>query len=261
MGENTKIEWADDTLNLWLGCEKISPACANCYAEGWAKRSGLVKWGKAAERRRTSAATWNQVERFARLAEAEGRPRRVFVNSLSDFFEDNPQVADWRAGAFERFKRYPMLQFLLLTKRANNIAPSLPADWGSGYPNVWLGCTVENQEQADQRIGWLENIPARVRFLSCEPLLGPINLRLSVDFVGGSREITDRGRAIHWVIAGGESGSQARPMQIEWARSLRDQCAAANVAFFFKQFGKKAAGRILDGRTWDESPSVEARNA
>jgi protein gp37 len=242
MAENTKIKWANDTLNLWLGCEKVSPACANCYAEAWAKRSGLVEWGRQANRRRTSAVTWKQVERFARLAEQEGRARRVFVNSLSDFFEHNDQVADWRAEAFELFKRYPRLHFLLLTKRANNIAPSLPADWGAGYPNVWVGTTVENQHH-DWRIGFLREIPATVRFLSCEPLLSEVHAQL---------------HGINWVICGGESGHNARTMLLPWARSLRDQCVAANVPFFFKQMSavRPGAAPVLDGVQWSQFPEV-----
>lgn len=300
MGENTKIEWADHTLNWWTGCTKVSPACANCYAEGWAKRTGIVRWGAGAPRRLTSAANRRQPLKWNATARDTGTRPRVFFNSLSDVFDpDVPQ--DWRDEAFGMMRDTLHLDYLLLTKRIELAVEMLPRDWNTGYANVWLGTTVENQPYADKRIPHLLRVPARVRFLSCEPLLGevvqPFGLiertpednhafflhdpacpsHCDCNFACGS--VIQGG--IDWVIVGGESGVQARCMRPQWARSLRDQCRAAGVSFFFKQWGAwvpqnyghglaldgldssvmhKAGGkggRLLDGREWNEIPEVK----
>lgn len=282
MGENTRIEWAHHTFNPWIGCTKVSPACDHCYAEAWAKRSGLVEWGNH-PRRRTSAANWREPIKWNREAAAAGVRRRVFCASLADVF-DNQVNIHWRDDLWTLISATPHLDWLLLTKRPQNIRHMLPHGWP--WANVWLGTTVENQEEADRRIPHLLETPAAVRFLSCEPLLGPIDLTEYRSWPCRD-ELSDfewNSEGIDWVICGGESGPGARPMHIEWARSLRAQCAAASVPFFFKQhgdwlhesqvsrdrlndfefqgeanggfvrLGKKRAGRLLDGRTHDEFP-------
>lgn len=246
MGENSKIEWTDHTFNPWVGCSKISPACDHCYAESWAKRTGNPQlW--AHERRRTSPANWAMPKKWNRAAIAAGRVDRVFCASLADVF-DNEVPPLWRADLFWLIHETRHLNWLLLTKRIGNAermiddarckahlltSGSMPWPW----PNVWLGATVANQEEYDRDIGKLLRLPARVRFLSIEPLLGPIDLRL------GGMSMPDYAphRPLHrldWVIVGGESGGGARPMHPAWVRSIRDQCAAAGVPMLFKQWGE-----------------------
>lgn len=267
MAENTAIEWADDTFNPWIGCQKLSPACANCYAEAMVERFK----GDFSVRTRTSAANWKKPLTWNAKAAKAGVRRRVFCASLADVF-DNQVPEEWRTDLWALIRATPHLDWLLLTKRPQNIAKMLPADWGDGYPNVWLGTTAENQTEADRRIPHLLAVPAVVRFLSMEPLLGPVILPGNFMALGANA----------WAICGGESGHGARPMHPDWARSLRDQCVAAGVPFLFKQWGewvsvsevagsgahfqfedgstlrrvgKKAAGRMLDGRTWDQLPT------
>jgi len=412
MGE-TSIEWADYTFNPWLGCTKVSPACDHCYAEAWAKRAGDPQLWQGA-RRRTTVEYWQQPFRWNDKAKAEGVRRRVFCASLADVF-DNVIDPQWRSDLFQLISSTEHLDWLLLTKRIGN-APHMMwhamRDAGirvlgmipDYLPNVWLGATVANQEEADRDIPKLLRTPARARFLSCEPLLGPIDLgafmkpiammppesapktwpewnaqglwpewvperwRRNIEefwsdkYHRGPREwlrdavqqraaphgalmrderkgargerkaiegrflhtwnnmcvlVDDHGNAevtstprsglldpgpvsgsyqgINWVIVGGESGAKdSRPMHPAWARSLRDQCAAAGVAYLFKQWGdwayfnweheaesvssfyiddrkvkarqigrdifcragKKGAGRELDGRTHDAFPEV-----
>lgn len=261
MAENSKIEWTDHTFNPWVGCTKVSPGCDNCYAEFWAKRTGNPDlW--SGKRRRTK--TWNDPVRWNR--EAEGTRKRVFCASLADVF-DNEAPEEWRWDLFNLIRNTPNLDWLLLTKRIGNVHKFLPEDWGNGYQNVWLGATIVNQDEADRDIPKLLNVPARVRFLSMEPLLGPVDLlNLSyggwpMDCLNGTTQNTMSNnfpiQRIDWVIVGGESGGKARPTKEEWALHLRDQCVSAGVAFHFKQWGgtnKKQAGRLLDGRTWDQFP-------
>jgi protein gp37 len=261
MGENTKIEWATHSWNPWVGCTKISPACDHCYAEGWAKRTGQAQlWN--GERRRTSVANWAKPLKWNAALNMTGQRQRVFCASLADVF-DNQADPLWRADLFLLIKATPNLDWLLLTKRPQNIRKMLPADWREGYPNVWLGTTCENQEEADRRIPELLANPARIHFLSCEPLLGPIDFSMILvehpayenyapaylDALSG--EVFDAGGSsleqrdgIDWVIAGGESGPGARTMHPDWLISLRDQCAAAGVAFFFKQWGEFEVDQI-----------------
>jgi protein gp37 len=282
--KNSNIEWTDHTFNPWTGCAKVSPGCANCYAESWAKRSGIVKWN--GPRRRTSASNWNQPHKWDREACAGPLPGddplrrpRVFCASLADWL-DNEVPIEWLADLLALIHQTPNLDWLLLTKRPQNWLPRLEevthfamfskahhallpflARWhpahdsaggvtGSPIPpaNVWIGTTVEDQTRADERIPHLLRIPARVRFLSCEPLLGHVDLA-----IGDPKHRTAESyhAEIHWVIAGGESGPGARPMHPEWARSLRDQCAAAGVAFHFKQWGEWEPGEIApNGATY-----------
>ena len=241
----TKIEWTaapdgspGSTFNPWTGCQKVSPACDNCYAESWAKRSGLVKWGPGEERHRTSASYWQQPLKWDRQAKRDGVRRKVFCASLADVF-DNQVPVEWRNDLWRLIHETPTLDWLLLTKRPQNIAKMLPGmhngtlGWGVGWPNVWLGTTVEDQAEANRRIPHLLAVPAAKRFLSCEPLLGPIDFRKVPGFNHIGLDLS-----AWWVICGGESGPNARPMHPAWARSLRDQCVAAGVPFFFKQWGE-----------------------
>ena len=247
MAENTNIEWAHHTFNPWVGCTAISPACDNCYAEEWAKRFGQVEWGPHGERRRTK--TWGNPIKWQKKAKAEGVRYRVFTASLADVFDNHKSILPtWRRELWALIRLCPDLDFLMLTKRPQNIARFLPDDWGDGYPNVWLGTTAENQEEWDRRWPHLARVPARIRFFSCEPLLGPIEMRGS--------------GMLHWMITGGESGANYRHAHPDWFRSLRDQCEELNVPFLFKQWeGKsqkeiKAKGRELDGVVHDGYPRV-----
>ena len=245
MSDRSAIEWTEATWNPVTGCTQISPGCANCYAKRFAERFRGVP-GHPYER------GFEVAERPERLGQPLRwkRPRTIFVNSMSDLFHEEV-AGSFVASVFAVMERADRHTFQVLTKRpgrAAALAPSLP--WP---PNVWLGVSVENQRWTT-RIDALREIPAAVRFLSCEPLLGP--LELDLDGMG-------------WVIAGGESGPRARPMRPEWARGVRDQCLASGVPFFFKQWGehgadgrragKKRAGRLLDGRTWDEAPARGSR--
>lgn len=313
MGADSKIEWTDATVNFWWGCTKVGPGCDHCYAKTLVE--GRLS-GDFSQRVRSAASTWKQPLAWNRKAEREGVHYRVFCASLADVF-DNQVPVEWRADLWWLINDTPQLDWLLLTKRPQNISRMLPADWGDGYPNVWLGTTVENQTEADRRIPHLLAVPAAVRFLSCEPLLGPVDLRQwigSRPYIGASTyggvdgfrrcDLSGSTGLLDWVICGGESGPGARPMHPDWARSLRDQCEAAGVAFHFKQWGewapstpedaknnprsgwqplaghlhvakpqelhpdagaafiarigKKAAGRLLDGRSWDQFPGGAA---
>lgn len=237
MGENSKIEWTDHTFNLVWGCVKVSPGCQNCYAETFAKRTGHNIWGPAAttERRTFGDKHWAEPLKWNADALQAGERRRVFCSSMADVFEDHPQLIDERLRLWKLIDQTPQLDWLLLTKRPENIDYMAPCSWvADGFPgNVWLGVSAENQAMADKRIPILAGIPATVRFLSCEPLLGPLDL--ATWFY--SMMTDDYSCAINWVIAGGESGPKARPMQADWVRSIRDQCTAAGVAFFMKQMG------------------------
>ncbi|MDW3683051.1 phage Gp37/Gp68 family protein [Cupriavidus sp. CV2] len=271
MSETTKIEWTDATFNPWIGCTKVSPACDNCYAEvSTPARSLRVSWGAKEDRHRTSAANWKLPLRWNAQHDeffvAHGRRRRVFCASLADVF-DNAISAQWRFDLLRLIVETPNLDWLLLTKRIGNAAEMLEQamraltigreGWRDNYlPNVWLGATICDQEEADRDIPKLLAVPARVRFLSMEPLLGSVDLERHLWKCCGHPVpghpgdgwmqppdppecCDDRVPAdlLHWVIVGGESGTHARPMHPDWAKSLRDQCAAAGVPFLFKQWG------------------------
>ncbi|WP_010137557.1 DUF5131 family protein [Oceanicola sp. S124] len=250
MAENSGIEWTTHTFNPWTGCTAVSPACDHCYAEGWAKRSGHVQWGPHGARRRTK--TWGNPVRWNKAAEGAAERPRVFCASLADVFDNHRSIEDaWRLDLWHLIDQTPNIDWLLLTKRPQNIVKFAPERWFiGGIPrNVWLGTTVENQEEADRRIPHLIQCPARVRFLSCEPLLGPVSIR----------RYTSK---LEWVITGGESGPNFRHADPDWFRSLRDQCADAGVPFLFKQWEGKtqkqieAMGRELDGVVHDGYPEV-----
>lgn len=365
MGENSNIEWTHHTFNPWIGCTKVGPGCDHCYAEVWDSR-GLqqkeTRWGPHAARTRTSAANWRKPLAWDKAAAAAGARHRVFCASLADVFDNHASILpEWRADLWALIKATPNLDWMLLTKRPGNIAKKLPSSWGYGWHNVWLGCTVVNQEEAERDVPKLLAVPARVRFLSMEPLLGPVDLTAiphgypignaptyqdalrgklwmpagtptwAIDprATVGDRTYVDLCAALALVIVSGESGPGARPMHPDWPRQIRDQCVAAGTALFFKQWGewkplsqtefgeddayyhpapesdpeasrrckhdslclapdgtsfsmgsaqqyhkiedgafrgaghmscfkvgKKAAGRLLDGRTWDQMPGV-----
>jgi protein gp37 len=263
MAETTGISWTDATFNPWIGCAKVSPGCDHCYAEvSTPSRTMKIVWGPQEERKRTSAGNWNLPLRWnaahAEFVAQHGRRRRVFCASLADVFDNraNPQ---WRADLWALVKATPHLDWLLLTKRIGNGASMLPADWGCGYPNVWLGISVVNQDEADRDIPKLLSIPARVRWLSMEPLLDKVNLRLQRPVTDDDRHDLDgccsaittaAGVGIKWVVVGGESGPGARGIPPGAVEDLHVQCAAAGTAFFFKQWGgvaKDKGGCILSG--------------
>ena len=267
MSENSKIEWTDHTFNPWEGCQKVGPGCDHCYAETRNARFAggtAINWGPGAPRRRTSASNWELPKRWNAQAQAfmnqHGRRQRVFCASLADVF-DNAVDPQWREDLFQLIAATPNLDWLLLTKRIGNVGNMLPVpfDFAQQYPNVWLGATITSQAEADRDIPKLLALDARVRFLSMEPLLGPVNLReIAVpaehdqlrrpwDYEGfkfNALSMHDDDRfhqapaTIDWVIVGGESGPGARPMHPDWARDLSDQCAAAGVPFLFKQWGE-----------------------
>jgi len=280
MGAVTHIQWTDHTFNPWEGCTKVSPGCAHCYAEARDIRfTGGKHWGKGAPRRRTSVHNWNEPRRWnakaglflqcaqgCRFQSTEaglegfcpkcGDPQadtvrpRVFCASLADWLDDEVPI-EWIADLLTLIQDTPNLNWQLLTKRPENWRTAMYAigllarpvsafakEWllGNAPANVWIGTTVEDQTRADERIPHLLEIPAKVRFLSCEPLLEEIFIECFM------RGILPDG-PVNWVICGGESGKDARPMHPHWARSLRDQCAASNVPFFFKQWGEWLPGR------------------
>ena len=249
MAETTGISWTDATWNPWIGCTKVSPGCTHCYPETEDKRRGWTHggWGPGKPRRRTSPHYWRQLQKWNQQASQAGIKKKVFVASLADALD--PEVpAEWRRDMWNAIRPHGALIFQVLTKRPELAAEMLPPDWGNGWENIWFGVSVENQDYA-WRIGELLKIPAAVRFLSIEPMLGPVDLagplglndRCSpfpdsagnVDMPGGSW--------IDWVITGCESGPGRRPWSLEWDLDVEQQCHTAGVAFFRKQI-------VLDGR-------------
>lgn len=250
MAEHTGIGWTQATWNPWYGCTKVSPGCAHCYMFREMRRYG----------RDPEIVTRSKTKFSDPLKWKE--PKLCFTCSWSDWFHEAADA--WRDEAWDIIRRTPQHTYQILTKRPQRIADHLPSDWGNGYANVWLGVSIENQRHFD-RARRLACIPAVVHFISAEPLLGPLNLL--------AQETTATGflsgpvlPSFQWVIVGGEGGEKddpPRPMDVAWARSIRDQCQKYGVAFFLKQLGgwpdalahKKA---ILDGRTWTEMPVAEA---
>lgn len=254
MSENSKIEWTDHTFNPWEGCQKVGPGCDHCYAEKRNARFAggtAINWGPGAPRRRTSAANWRKPLAWNATHEAffaeHGRRQRVFCASLADVF-DNSVDPMWRDDLANLIQDTPNLDWLLLTKRIGNAGTMLSEMFLDGVPNnVWLGASIVNQEEADRDIPKLLKMAVRVRFLSMEPLLGPVDLRLRRAATEADRQDMDgycshittaAGAGLHWIIVGGESGPGARPMHPDWARSLQNQCATAGVQFLFKQWGE-----------------------
>jgi protein gp37 len=264
MASNSSIEWTETTWNPITGCSKISPGCDNCYAIREARRlsgnpSPAVRQAYNGTTHRLNGRTnWTGILRPipSRLEQPLHwkQPRRIFVNSMSDLFHEDVPDSYIHAVA-DVMKSANRHTYQVLTKRAERLRRMLSSELRSyaGLDHIWWGVSVENRRHGLPRIDELRRAPARVRFLSIEPLLENLG---KIDLTG-----------IHWVIVGGESGPSSRPMQPQWVRSIRDQCETAGVAFFFKQWGtfgpkdgaiarlgKKAAGRVLDGRTWDEYP-------
>lgn len=276
MAENSKIGWTDHTFNPWIGCQKISPACDNCYAEAQNnfRKWNRAGWGPHAPRKRTSVANWRKPLQWNRQAEDEGRRYRVFCASLADVFDNHDSITSgWHGDLWALIEQTPNLDWLLLTKRPQNIKKMLPEtygmpEWGEGWPNVWIGTTVENQDEANRRIPILLATPAAMRFVSCEPLLGPVDLTFLLkrkvlnpyeiltnkmldegwSFEGGSGDHP----GLDWVITGGESGPGARPSHPDWFRAMRDQCSAAGVPLFFKQWGEWAPQQVIQDLGDDE---------
>ena len=311
----TKIEWAHFTVNFWWGCTKVSEACQFCYAENIMSRFGPKlfgsgEWGKGTPRGNRLEQATKELLKINRKAKRDGIRYRVFINSMSDWLDDEVPI-EYLVALLNAIRLCPDIDLLLLTKRPQlwehriswagstnfqGLNTYLIDDWygGNNAPeNVWIGTTVENQARANERIPHLLKIPAKIRFLSCEPLLGEIDLyqagaiKLSAGWSptysdpdnGGGAPSAEPVGLIDWVIPGGESGRQARPSQLEWFRLLRDQSRDAGIAFLFKQwgeygpnwlnddggkmipdsmwmdrFGKKASGRLLDGVEHNEFP-------
>ena len=243
MAEKTIIAWTDHTFNIAWGCTKISPGCEHCYAEAGSNRWGFDVWGAGKARRTFGPQHWTEPAKWNLQAEAEGRRHRVFCSSMTDWCLDDPIIATERVKMWNLIRETRWLDWQLLTKRADRIRACLPSDWGNGYPNVWLGVSVENRKHGLPRINHLRAIPATVHFLSIEPLLEDLG---DVDLTG-----------IEWAIVGGESGASYRLMDHAWARAIRDQCAARNVAFFFKQSSaiRTEMGTTLDGETIRQFPA------
>lgn len=270
MGEVTGIAWADHTFNAWRGCTRVSPGCQNCYAETMSARNPAVlgSWGPRGPRVPASADYWRNLARWDRKAKRDGVRRRVFVNSLADIFEGDdtmpaesrPIVAACRAKLFHEIYWCENLDFLLLTKRPENIAEMTPENWRLGWPkNVWIGASAEDQPRYDQRVRFLRQVPAVVRWWSLEPLLGPINvfsaaaLEQGDPSTWGGRNIGDNW--VDWFVVGGESGSLARHCDVAWIRSIVRQCRDAHVACFVKQDSGPRAG--MQGRLPDDLWSVK----
>jgi protein gp37 len=283
MGKDSRIEWTHHTFNPWWGCVKVSAACDHCYAEAWARRLGTDVWGPHSERRFFGDAHWKQPVRWNLEAKASGERRRVFCASMADVFENRKDLIPHRLRLLELIGQTPHLDWLLLTKRIHLVRKQLPK--GYEFPaNVWLGATVEDSKSAGKRLDYLLDFQTpSVRFVSCEPLLGALDLRQYL--VKGTK-----GTRIDWVIAGGESGPGARPMEPQWPEQLRHQCVQARVPFHFKQWGhwaplesavqpvagrvpirviksndaeirlaglgKGKSGRELAGRHWDQFPKT-----
>jgi protein gp37 len=274
MAKTTSIEWADATWNPWWGCSHVSPGCVNCYAETWAKRTGLNVWGAKGERRTFGDKHWAEPLAWNVAAKKAGERRRVFCASMADVFEDHPALPAEREKLWSLIEATPWLDWLLLTKRIENVEAMTP--WQGMWPdNVWIGTSIENQEWADKRIPILLEIPAVIRFLSCEPLIGEVDLRRPgwllpqanvCQYRGGNVE-TDRAladvlraagkhlgaRYVDWVIVGGESGHGARRMDPMWARRILGQCGLAGVPVLFKQAGSVLARewRLTDAKGGD----------
>lgn len=237
MATLSAIEWTEATWNPVTGCTKVSPGCKHCYAERMAKRLQAMGQPRYADGFKVTLQ-----HDLVRLPLSWRKPRLVFVNSMSDLFHDSVPE-EFIASCFETMNLATQHTFQLLTKRPKRVLEL--ADRLNWSDNIWMGTSVESAEYC-WRTESLAEVPVNIRFLSVEPLIGPIE---SLPLEG-----------IHWVIVGGESGPGARAMDPEWPRSIRDQCVAHAVAFFFKQWGgvhKKRTGRILDGRTWDQMPTRE----
>ncbi|MEW6472919.1 MAG: phage Gp37/Gp68 family protein [Actinomycetota bacterium] len=250
MGDKSRIEWTEATWNPTTGCDRTSPGCDNCYAMSLARRMkamGQPKYQRDGDARTSGPGFGLTIHHDALdIPRRWKAPRTIFVNSMSDLFHNEVPV-DFIREVFTVIAETPQHNYQVLTKRSKRLAQlASELTWSA---NLWMGVSVENDRYAF-RIDHLRQVPAAIRFVSAEPLLGPLP---RLDLAG-----------IDWLIAGGESGPGARPMELEWATDLRDQCRAAGVAYFFKQWGgatAKAGGRDLDGQTYDEMPTVKRGTA
>jgi protein gp37 len=268
MGKDSNIAWTHHTFSPWWGCQRVSPGCEHCYAESFATgRMKLPIWGAKAERRFFGEKHWNEPVRWNKAAAKAGERHRVFCSSMADVFEDRVDLVLPRGRLFDLIEATPNLDWLLLTKRPENMLAMLPRAWlTSRRPNVWLGTTCEDQRRAEERLPRLLATPAVVHFVSAEPLLEPIDF---LRWIGG----------IDWLIVGGESGPKARPFDLAWARSIVDQCRSSDqtaerlgrygCAPFVKQLGTKPVHTPPDwgascrpdgirdshGADWEEWPS------
>lgn len=266
MAADTGISWSDSTFNPWIGCTKVSPACDHCYAERLMEhRMHRVKWGAGMPRARTSPSNWKTPlyweKQHNAFMLAHGRRQRVFCASLADVF-DNEVPSQWRTDLFRLIADTPHLDWLLLTKRIGNARDMIEEAVDSNdlpvwpWSHVWLGSTVVNQEEADRDVPKLLATPAAVRFLSIEPMLGPVNLvRVQMRLrpanfdgpeVNGYTAPLEAPCGVDWVIAGDESGPHARPSDLDWYRSLKDQCQAAGVAFHMKQICERGNPTLME---------------
>ncbi|MFY9341216.1 MAG: DUF5131 family protein [Planctomycetota bacterium] len=245
MAEKTIIAWTDKTFNALWGCTKVSDGCKNCYAATLSARYGHDVWGPKKPRRTFGQKHWLEPAKWNAEAQADGQRLRVFCGSMFDWAEDHPTNNATRPKLWETIRANRALDWQLLTKRPENIARMLPPDWSAeAYPHVWLGTSIEDMRVA-KRADHLRQVPARVRFISYEPALGPLD---SLNLAG-----------IHWVIQGGESGPGYRPMPIEWPRAMRAACERAGVAYFFKQSAsyRTEMGIELDGEIVRNYPPQE----
>lgn len=245
MAENTGISWTNHTFNIVWGCTKVSPACANCYAETLALRWKFDVWGPTKSRRTFNQKHWNEPLKWDRQAASAGLQRLVFCSSMCDVFEDHPTVIVELSKLWPLIRATPNLTWQLLTKRPERIIASLPPDWGEGYSNVWVGATIENNSYV-HRGDDLRAVPAKVRFVSYEPACGPLE---SLDLTG-----------LHWLIFGGESGPGYRHHDPDWARAIKARCAESKTAFFYKQGSSAKSGEdpTLDGVEYKAFPAGHA---
>jgi protein gp37 len=258
--ENSNIGWTDHTFNPWIGCSKVSPGCTNCYAELQARKLEAAHktgklWGEQANRHVTRDENWKKPLRWAQKARANKTSYLVFCASMADVFDSHPTAAATRPRLFKLIDQTRCrdpgeggLHWLLLTKRVKSIESMLPSTWGDGWAGVWLGVTIEGPDQA-WRADLLRKLPAAVRFISYEPAIGPLT---GIDLTG-----------IHWLVAGGESGTTRREDNINWFRDIRDACQKAGTTFFFKQRSALHPGREahIDGVRHYEWPAVAKRAA
>lgn len=243
MGIRTDIAWANHTFNIAWGCQKISEGCKHCYADRLASRFGASVWGPNRRRRTFGHAHWREPLAWQKSAATAGVRRKVFCASMTDWCLDDATIDAERPKLWSLIRQTPDLDWLLLTKRADRIADCLPADWDDGWPNVWLGVSIETADYV-WRADRLRAIPAVIRFVSYEPALGP--LAQALDLTG-----------LHWIIQGGESGMGFRPQNLDWARAMRDACRTAGIPYFYKQAAGPLPERnyVLDGEVIKQSPS------
>jgi protein gp37 len=257
MADTTLIAWTDHTANFWMGCQKISDGCKNCYAETLTKnRMGLSLWGPEATTARqavkgvyANVRSWAKEDKIKPGVMGPGQPHLVFVGSLMDWAEDHADAERVRPLMWQTIRENPAMHFQMLTKRPDRIAGLLPPDWGpDGYPNVWLGTSIEDMRVA-YRADYLRKIPAAVRFISYEPAIGPLD---DLDITG-----------IDWIIYGGESGSGFRPHDLAWPRAIHKKCTATGCTFFYKQSAayRTEMGIELDGKLVRYFPTPRATAA